>query len=324
MRSTSERRIFSSVAVRVVCLGFGVGGLLGFVRAASAAPCCGGASALPQLITGDDRAQVSASLSHGNVIGDAPPQGIPVFRAASDSERVQILRFDAAYLVEERLQVGMGLPIVRRSRNFSEKDGSSATGLGDLGASAAYEFLPQWTYSAWKPRGFVFTQITVPTGPSIYDASQSHLVDARGRGYWSAAAGVAFVKSWGNWDALASIEGHRSFSRTVSSSDGQSISLHPGWGASALLGGGFSPGGGDLRLGLSLSPVHEGAIDVEGGVTSRSEAQLVWNTSAQVGYLLSPEWSSSLAYTDQTLLGPARNVSLSRTVMLSLQHRWPL
>ncbi len=291
---------------------------------ALAAPCCGGASALPQLITGDDRAQVSASLSQGQVIGDAPLGGIPVFRSDSDSEVTQTVRLDGAYLLTDRVQLGLGVPLVRRYRSVGSSIASSASGLGDLSLSAAYEALPEWSYSPWKPRGFTFIQVIAPTGPSIYDAREPQLVDARGRGFWSIAGGVVLIKSWGNWDALASIEGHRSISRTIQGLDGDTTSLSPGWGGSALIGIGYSPLAGDVRLGVGVSPVYEGPIEVAGAVSSRSGSQLVWNSSFQIGYMFAAEWSGSLVYSDQTLLGPAHNVTLSRTWALNLQHRWGL
>ncbi len=298
---------------------------LGTSVGAWSAPCCGGSSALPQLITGDDRAQVTAGMSESRVIGDAPSAGIPVFRADGNREVTRSFRMDGAYLLSDRFQVGAGTSLLRRSRSLaSDPEGVAATGLSDLMANAAYEFMPQWTYSPWLPRGFVFSQVLVPMGPSVYDAHQTYLVDARSRGFWTVAAGFALVKTWGNWDALMSAEVHRPFARSFSGSDGQTLALEPDLGASGTAGIGFSPMGGSLRLGLSLAVVHEGEIQARGEFGSRSESQRVWNASAQAAYLISSDWSTSLAYADQTLVGPAKNTSLSRSLSLTLQRRWEL
>jgi hypothetical protein len=267
---------------------------------------------------------VTTSFSQGQVIGDAPSEGIPIFRADGDSEQIQTLKIEGAYLVADRLQLGAGIPLVRRMRSLEAGDEHSASGLGDVSLNSTYEFMPQWIYSAWKPRGFGFIQVTTPSSPSIYDARQPYLLDARGRGFWSVAVGTAFVKSVGNWDFVASFEGHRSFSRTLTATDGGELTLIPGWGGSVSLGGGISPFGGDFRFGLAISPIYEGAITSRGSVDSRSEYQLLWNTSFQASYLISADWSSSLVYSDQTLLGPAHNVSLNRALALSLQRRWEL
>ncbi|MGE0615053.1 MAG: serine protease spb1 [Bacteriovoracia bacterium] len=297
--------------------------LLLIVSEAAAAPCCGGSASLPTLITGDDQAQLSFSVSRASVIGDAPAAGLPVFRSSRDAETTETLKLDGAWMLSERWQAGASLPVLWRARETTTSSARSQ-GLGDVSVSAAYEFLPERTYSVWRPRGFFFLQSTLPTSPSIHDAVAPYLVDARGRGFFSVAGGAAFVKVLGNWDLLLTAELHRAFARTFQDADGSITRFFPGWGGSALLGAGWSPGGGAFRLGLSFAPVFEGAITSEGGVNTTSSSQLVWNSSAQFAYAFDEAWATNVAYTDQTLLGPARNVSLSRTVIFSLQKRWPL
>jgi hypothetical protein len=292
---------------------------------ARAAPCCGGGSAAPTILTGDDRAQLSASLSQSQIIGDAPPSGLPVFRAAGDDEQAQTLRIDGAYLLGDRWQVGASVPFTRRSRSTPAL-ASSATGLGDLGFSGAYELLPEWEYSVWKPRGFLFAQGLVPAGGSVYESSFTATdpwgLDARGRGFYALGAGMVLLKSWGDWDLSLVGEAHRSFARTFSTADGDLL-LTPGWGGSAALAGGCSLTRIPLRIGLALSPAYEGAISAQGSaIDSVSDAQLVWNTSAQLAWMFGHDSTLSAVYTDQTLLGPASNVSLSRTLALLFQKRW--
>jgi len=288
-----------------------------------AAPCCGGSSALPSLITGDDRAQVSASLTQSQVIGDAPSQGLPVFRGEGDNESSQTLRFDGAYRFADAdaWQAGLGVPLTRRSREFGPRQTDRA-GLGDLTADVAYEILPELSYSAWKPKGFVFVDLTAPTSPSIYDAKAPYLVDARGRGFFSLGAGLVFIKTVQSFDFNFISELHRSFARSFELQDGSHITAEPGWGGSLTLGGGYNLE--NFRFGLSLSPVYEDPITTSGDLNSKSSSQLVWNTTAQVGYLISTEWSASFNYTDQTLMGPVRNVTLSRSFSLLCQRRWEL
>jgi hypothetical protein len=290
-----------------------------------AASCCGGGSAAPTMITGDDLAQFSASLSQGQVIGDAPTSGLPVFRADGDTEQIQTLRLEGAYLLTDRWQTGASLALSRRSRVTSRTDSSSASGLGDITLSAAYEVLPEWEYSAWKPRGFLFAQFLIPTGGSIYEASFSATqpwgLDSRGRGFDTGGLGALFTKSWSSWDSSILVETHRAFSRTFATAPGP-LKLIPGWGASASAGAGYSPSGVPVRFGLSLAPSYEGGIASEGTVTSSSDSQLVWNTSAQLGWMVTHGSTLSAIYTDQTLVGPASNASLSRTFALSYQKRW--
>lgn len=292
---------------------------------ARAAPCCGAGSAAPTILTGDDRAQLSTSLSQSQVIGDAPASGLPVFRADGDVEQTQTLRIEGAFLLSDRWQIGASVPYIRRSRSTQALASSSSNGLGDLGLSGAYEILPEWEYSAWKPRGFVFTQALIPTGGSIYessfDASDPWGLNARGRGFYAIGVGALLLKSHGDWDVSLMGEGHRSFSRTFSTPEGD-LSLTPGWGGSATLAGGYSLTKLPLRFGLAVSPAYEGGVDAQGAVSSSSDSQLVWNASAQLAWMFGHGATLSAIYTDQTLIGPASNASLSRTLALLYQKRW--
>jgi hypothetical protein len=279
-----------------------------------AAACCGGSSAAPALITGDDRAQVSVTVSQGRVIGDAPPDGLPVFRANGDDEFTRLVRLEAATLITDRWQAGLGVPVVQKSTEKSGSSGRSAAGLGDLALSVGYEALPEWDYSPWRPRGYVFTQLTLPTGGSVYDGAGW---DARGRGFATWGIGALLLKGWGDWDATLIGEVHRSFARDI---DDGAASIHPGWGGSGSLGGGYSLRAFPLRLGVSLGPIYEGPIAVSVGRDSSS--QLAWSASAQLAWLVTTDLSLSAVYTDQTLVGPASNSQLSRTLGLLLQKRW--
>lgn len=293
---------------------------------AHASSCCAAGSIAPTILTTDDRAQISATMIQSQVIGDAPAQGIPVFRADGDDEELQSLRLDGAILVTDRWQLGASIPFTRRARSSSSLE-SSSSGVGDIALNATYEILPEWEYSAWKPKGYAFAQGLIPTGGSIHEASFSASnpwgLDARGRGFFAAGAGVLLVKTWGDWDASVMTEAHRAFARSFDTTEG-ALLLAPGWGASLAAAAGYSLRGLPLRLGLSLSPGYESAVRAKlvDQPESLSTRQLVWNTSAQVGWMVSPAATLSARYTDQTLLGPATNVSLSRSLALLYQQRW--
>jgi len=295
-----------------------------FSHEALAAPCCGGGSAIPSLISGDDEAQVSSSISESTVIGEAPAGGgAALYRGDADHEESETLRFDGAYKLSDAIQIGAGIPIVRRARAFGDR-GQDRAGVGDVALDVAYEVLPELSYSEWKPKGFLFFSLTLPTSPSTYDAEAPYQLDARGRGFFTIGVGAAFLKTIQNYDFSLIPEFHRSFPRSVVLQDGSDVRLSPGWGGSLNVGAGYSFPNTPFRVGLSLSPVYEGAIQITGDVNSTSASQLVWNTTLSFGYMISSEWSSSLSYADQTLMGPARNVALSRSFALFFQRRWPL
>lgn len=307
-----------AVAAAVIALAMGLPA--GTARAAS---CCGSSSQWPALIAGDDRLQATVGLSAGFLAADADAGGNVAPRGTGDSEVTQIVRVDVATLLSDRLQAGLTLPVQRRARDAGGA-GAEATGLGDVSVTLAYEALPEWRYSPWRPKGFVFLQGRAPTGTSRFEAREAFSIDARGRGFWGVGLGIALMNHWGAWDAIFLGEAHRSFSRSfVDPSSGSAYHYRPGWGTSLSLGVGVSPGRGPLRVGVALAPSWEEGIDVTGPLTFQTAAERTWTATLQASYLFSPEWSLTAAYADQVLLGGARNSGLNRTFTLSLQKRWP-
>jgi hypothetical protein len=298
------------------------------ISAAQGAPCCGGSSLLPSLITGDDRAQVTLSLTHDRVVADAFSTSPARERASDNQEQTSTARVSGSYLFSDLWQTGVDVPIVYRTRAVADAS-QSAAGLGDVGLQVGYEYLPQRAYSAWRPKGFVFLRGMLPTGRSIYESDDPGGPDNIGKGFYSLALGSALTRSWGMWDAWLWAEGHWYLPRTFESPTGPSsfsVSRHfsSGWGASGLLGVGASPGMGNFRIGLFVSPIYESDRTVTMNIVASTGAKWVWNTGVQASYLFSDEWSTTLTYTDQTILGHAYNNSLSRSISLLLQRRFPL
>jgi hypothetical protein len=300
---------------------------------ARAAPCCGGGATIPSLITGDDQYQLTLSTSYGSVVGDAPATGTAIFRSPQDNEVSQNTELSGARLVSDRAQMGFSLPVTYRARGYGNEN-DSRSGLGDLGVTLAYEALPDWDYSPWRPHTFVFLQQIFPTGGSVYDldSTDPYGLSARGRGFLTTSLGALFLKTWRSFDASLSLVISKSWARSW-----QDLNVAPSWGTSAGLALGWSPGNSSYRLGLSITPVYEGPMSIRThstdnptgnptgdslGDRSSSSEQLVWNSGLSLSKSFAERWALSLAYTDQTLLGPARNVSLSRTLALALNYRY--
>jgi hypothetical protein len=283
---------------------------------ARAGACCAAGAAAPALITGDEAATLTVAAGTASVIGDAPAEGLPVFRGSGEHELTRTVEVSGATLLSDRWQAGASLPFVSRDVSRGTTAGRAA-GLAETRLSVAYEAWPEWEYSAWRPRGHLFAGVTVPLSRSIHDSREPWAADALGAAFWRAGAGALWVKRWADWDALAMPEVHFSFAR-----DFGPLRVAPGWGGSVKVGGGRSWGA--LRLGLGLQPVYEQPRrTVESGIESRGARQVAWNTGLDAAYALSGEWSASAAYVDQTLLGPAVNSTLSRSFAVQLRRLWP-
>jgi hypothetical protein len=281
------------------------------------AACCGGGNLFPTVISGDQRMQVTATTSYATVVGDASVTGAAVSRSTDDRETRGTLRLDAATLISDRWQLGVSLPLVRRfrARNGTQIEGM---GLGDASLMVGWEMLPQWTYSAWRPKGILFATVTAPTGRSAVDSTALYQIDAMGRGYWNFSLGSLLQKTWGAWDVLLMGELHQPLTRTLVTDAGD-FRLVPAWGASAALGAGWSWG--NFRVGAMLSSVFDGPVSTLGLVDEVGNSQTSFPFTVQMAYLIGENVSVGGFYSDNAML-PASNVPLSRSVSLLLQARW--
>ena len=281
---------------------------------ASAAACCGGGFAAPSIIAGDDKAQLSTSYSITDVIvANVDSQG--VWRKWDANQKVQTLRLEGAHIFQDRWQAGFTLPIIQRSQR-----NENHSGLGDVAVSVGYEYLPDWNYNPYRPKGIGYLQLTLPTGKSKADSDVGGL-DSRGNGFWAIGAGTLLTKTLSRWDVLSSFEIHRSFEKTIrnSSFNGE---LKPGTGGSLGLGAGYNLK--DYRVGSLITWTYEDSIQ------STSQLGLKQNTGIErfataafsISYLASAEWSGTFSYTDQTLFGDPVNTSLGRGIAIQMQRRW--
>ncbi len=293
---------------------------LSFQKAWSA-PCCARSAAAPFLILSDDEAQFNLGFSAVDSVADVTDK--VYFNLPGKSDFTSQVRMDGAILLSDRFQAGASAALVGRSVSSNSKL-SSGLGLGDLRLSFGYEVLPSWSYSVWKPQGFLFSVITLPTGRSKYELGNGYSsADVSGLGFYSGAFGAIFLKRWNVVDAFFLAEFHYSVPRVFESG---LVSTHvvPGFGASTGLGLGWSPGGGALRVGLRIQPRMDQVPLRQGVPELQNSPSLISNcdTGLDLSYMLGSSETLMLSYTDQTLLGYAVNSNLNRVLALNFQHRW--
>lgn len=282
----------------------------------SAASCCGGGFSIPSLILGDDKSQVTSTLSFAQISDDVLDSKKWLKR--SDENQTQTLKLDAATLISDRWQTGMSIPLITKNA----KNAPPSSGIGDISLYLGHETFAETSYSRWRPKGVSYLQITLPTSPSIYDSGSITSTDIRGRGFYSLGAGVALLKSWKIWDINFNTEIHRAFSRRFNNTmyDGE-VEVQPGWGLSQTWGLGWNRG--NARLGTGLTFLYEDPIRTSGATNSNSSMQKNITFNFQGSYMFNSESAITLSYADQTLLGEPINSSLSKTLTLSYQQRWP-
>lgn len=296
-----------------VILNFLVGiAAVSFPASALAAACCGGGLPVPALILGDEKANFASSLTLSEIGTDVSANG--VWKDRTNKENAETLRFDAAHIFNDRYQYGMSVPVLRRERVNND------LGFGDVALNGGYEFLTDWDYHPIRPRGVGFIQLVLPTGKSIQEAQTLDQVDSRGRGFWALGIGSAFTKVRGKFDAIAIFDVHHSFQKNGASSPAGIIDLKPGWGGTATVGAGYTFG--DFRFGGAGSWIYEDAVNISGAVMSRGDVVRWAVATFSAVYSPNDDWTGSLSYSDQTLLGSPTNTALARSIQFNIQKRW--
>lgn len=277
---------------------------------ALAAACCGGSASSSAIITGDQKAIFNTVYSWNDVVIDSVDSS-GYWHTSHEHQKVQNLRLETSHIFWDQWQAGVSIPLISR-----EKFSDTYSGLGDIATTIGYEYLPDWNYNPYRPHGVGFMTLTAPTGKSKLDSDVGGL-DSRGNGLWALGFGTFLNKNWLNWDAVSSIEIHRSFMREVTSG----VTLRPGYGGSLMLGGGYNWG--NYRLGSSITWNYEDPIAVDNNFSnSDGYVERYATYAASLSYLIDDDWSGTFSYTDQTLFGNPLNTSLGRGVGLQFQRRW--
>lgn len=272
------------------------------------ASCCSGGSNLSSIITNDDRFQTRLAFLNEFVVGRVGT-GSAIFNDDFTEQRNLIANFSAAYSFHPRWQAGLSIPFQYRVNGDRSKEGP-----GDLRLNSAFEVLPLYEYSVWKPRVFVFATAVMPSGESAYNTRDPE-IGSFGRGFYSLGGGFLLSKDWLKADAFLSQELLHSFKRSFAIEE-----VEPGMRSVTSLGAGYHFG--NLRVGSSLGLEYEGERKfLKSG--DRTGYSLVWNLGADLTYRFTDLLASTLTYADQTLIGPARNTSLSRSLSLGLRLRTP-
>ncbi|MBX3021811.1 MAG: hypothetical protein KF799_09065 [Bdellovibrionales bacterium] len=276
-----------------------------------AAACCGGGISAPALIAGQEKAQFTATLTSGSIHADVGRDGL--WRARQDSETLNEMRLEAAHLLSDRWQAGIALPLVRR-----EREGQAAQGLGDISLNGAYEYLTDWDYHPWRPKGLGYFHVTVPSGRAVQESDDLYQLSARGRGFWAIGAGTLLTKMFGHWDTFAHFEAHRSLARDYSNALSRGR-IRPGLGA--LYSAGLGYNWGEWRAGGALLSTYEDPIAVEGEIRSNGSVQRYATGTLSLARTFG-DWTATLTYSDQTWFGSPANTSLSRSWTVQVMHRW--
>ncbi len=277
-----------------------------------AASCCGGGASTTSLITNNDKSQFTTSLLYSSVQATARTDG--KWQKFEGEKIKEILTLEGVSILSDRTQIGVSAPFQRNSYEFGSErvDGS---GIGDVKVSFGYEAIPEWTFSRYRPKVYVYTQLQLPTGRSIYDTQSLEAVDSTGMGLWGMGIGSIALKSIKKWDFLGSL-----FIQKLLDRDFNGTHIKPGEVYQASLGAGFNLK--DWRIGTQVMAYLQDSGETSGSVSSKIPIERYVSSTLLASYMVRDDLSVTASYSDQTLVGKPINTQLTRGVFLSLQKRW--
>lgn len=278
-------------------------------------PCCGAGFTVPSIITTEDKAQLSMSYTRSRIHADVFTSG--EWRERAKNSNIEIYKLEGALIFSDRYQVGASVPFQKNHQ--SGNLGGDSQGLGDISLQLGYEYLPDWDYNPYRPKGIGYLSLILPTGKSIYESREGNGFDSRGRGFWGVGVGTVLIKKWGMWDLNTNFEVHHSFAKKVNHPPIEG-KVKPGVGGSAALGGGLNWK--NIRLGGLINWVYEEAIDVEGKVNSEGAPRRYASGSVLLSYMFPDNQSVVISYSDETIFGSPFNTSLSKSITAFYQKRW--
>lgn len=269
-----------------------------------AAACCGPTAGLPSLITSGEKWKVQAGFADTTAYADVGTDALPVFRRNQDRRETQLTTLEASVQVSELWQVGANVA--------QSIDGH----VGDSGLQATREVLPETETNWGDVRAFAFSQLIFPTGRPLEEI-QTPDQQASGEGRGSLAVGsVVIRRGWAD-DEFFSLRARRFRGADF----GQGVHIGESNKYDAIVGAGYSRG--NWRGGGSLSAQYETSRLVSSpGLSDEAGENYRFPVGLSVSYFFVGGAMAQVAYTDDTIVGPVRNITLGRSFAVSFAQRF--
>lgn len=249
------RRVLAGGAV-VCCV-------LALAGTARAQACCAGAAAItPGRLLLHERALAGAELRGSVLVGSHGADGSFRAPAAGTSEWDFEQDLFGSVALTERAQASVLAPLLESARRSPTTGAEFGGGLGDVNASARYDFVwsHEYRYVPWLA---LLAGVTLPTGRAPEAARKPLASDATGLGAVQANLGVAAERSFGDWFGNVALLVAKRFDRTA---HGVRSGLATQF--SGILAGGYAWS--QTSAALAVTYAAEGDARVDGVKVARS------------------------------------------------------
>ena len=278
-----------------------------------AAACCGGSSVAPLIMSKEAQSIVSFSMVKDSITHNASSSGEVQKKSSEFNTIIDQLNISGIYSLTPFIQIAGLVTYLNKysqTTNFSE----SSSGIKNATLQMNYEFMPEYFYSLWRPRGFVFLNLTLPVGKSIYESSKAYQTDALSSGQYSSNFGVLFKKNWSEWDFSFATSIAHYFSRNFKQNS-EIINVGGNQQISCNLEAGFSPNSGALRLGVSLDFAYQSKKEISESSLTTKNYHLGLGLS---GIYQFSNFIIGINFLDQSYFSIAKNKALTKAIGIKL------
>jgi hypothetical protein len=276
-----------------------------------ASSCCGGGSSSSMIILGDNRQEWSAGLGFRNDLGQTDRTGMASFHGKETVDQQYTLNLQLQRQFTELIQAAVKTSVIHK---VMVKQGrrEKSHGLGDIDLQISYEFLPEYNYSQYRPRGFLYSKITFPQSKGIYDSTSPIYSDVRGSGLYSFSIGTLFVKKNSQFTLKFGLEGQRFFGKKFK--EGNLDDYHK-----VIFPTGLSYAFDPLPIstGILTTWTYQTSKKLQIQTTTTSSREYFWELSVFANWSLNRQETLGMSYSDSTLLGKNINSPLYRSFALT-------
>ena len=273
------------------------------------AACCGGSSTAPLIMAKEMKSTVIFSLTKDSLTNSASNDGVTSSRSKELNSITDQLNVGAIYSLSPYLQLAGSFTYLSQYA-LTKATQESSSGLKDATIQLNYEFLPEYFYSTWKPRGFIFSSFTTPIGKSIYDSKKPFQTDAISNGQYSLNSGLYFIKNWSQWDANFLVSLSHVFSKDFQA-NGQAIQVRDYQKFISNIEIGFTPENSNLRVGTLFNFSYQGEKKISNSPALNESYHLGLGIN---GIYQFSKFNIGINYLDQSFFNFAKNKELSQTI----------
>jgi hypothetical protein len=283
-------------------------------KTASASSCCGQSPASFVVLSLDQKISVNTSYSmiesQGRIFNSNE-----FYLWENKKRQVQAFQLNVAGTINSNQQYFITSSFLAGTYSDSISSGRSQH-LSDTQVGYTLEVLPEYSFSFWRPVVYFSLIANLPTGKSIYDdSSLSEGTDVTGHNQWGAGAGLTARKVYFPLTLTFQARSLRIFAKEF-----DQLQVSNFYDSSLALISNYATRFKDVSINLGLTANHLSKRKINPG----SESGVMQSMTVLLGLQkpIDETWNVGLNYADQTLVGPAKNSILNRTITLNLNYNY--